>query len=85
MLFEDIEAGEGSWVLVELVEDASQRTFAQCLRLADGVYQVEYRAGAADKHYVSTVRGFREAHAFLTGWAFGLPGWNDLPWAQLTP
>ena len=85
LLLEDVEAGEGSWVVVGRVADESDQTFAQCIRLQDGGYQVEYRAGSADQHYFARVADYRAAHGFLTAWAFNLPGWHELPWARLTP
>ena len=83
MLLEDVEAGEGLWVLVERIEDATGQTFAQCVRLTDGSYQIEHRDGAADRHFVTAAAGFRDAHTFLTAWSFDLPGWRELSWRPL--
>jgi hypothetical protein len=68
LFFEDVEAGESSWLIVELCEDASGQTYAQALRLDDGRYLVEHRAGSADQHYSVTVADCRAAHAILTAW-----------------
>ena len=83
MLLEDVEGGGGSWVIVKRADNASPQTFVQCLRLEDGSYQVEHRAGSADRHYVTVVPGYRDAHTVLTAWAFDLPAWRELPWAPL--
>jgi hypothetical protein len=74
ILLQDIEAGGGSFLIVERTTDPSGHTYAQALRRDDGSYVVEYREGDAD-HYGIVVAGMRAAHQLLTGWAFQLPGW----------
>lgn len=83
MLLEDVEGGAGTWVLVERTSDSSGQTYAQCLRLADGSYQLKHRDGNADRHFVSRAPGFRDAHTFLTAWSFDLPTWRVRAWAPL--
>jgi hypothetical protein len=70
LLLEDLAAGEGSWVIIEKVADASGQTYAQALRLSDGSFQVERRRGSADTHEVAPAQPPREANALLTRWAF---------------
>ncbi|GAA5028480.1 hypothetical protein GCM10023258_24020 [Terrabacter aeriphilus] len=72
LLLEDVAAGDGTWVIVEKVVDASGQTYAQVLRLSDGLFQVERRRGSADTHEVASSRRLREAHELLTRWAFSL-------------
>ncbi|WP_273652770.1 hypothetical protein [Cellulomonas fimi] len=83
LLFEDIESGDGTWLVVENLTDRSHQTYAQCARQDDGSYEVEHRAGSADRHFTTTVLDFRAAHEVVTAWAFDLPGWQDLPWERL--
>lgn len=72
LLLEDLAAGEGSWLIVEKVADASGQTYAQALRLSDGSFQVERRRGSADTHEVAPAQSLRDAHRLLTRWAFEL-------------
>lgn len=77
MLLEDIDHGEGTWVIVERLSDPTQQTYAQVLRVNSDSWVVEHRAGSADTHFGTMVRGLRQAHALLTGWAFDLDGWQQ--------
>ena len=77
MMFEDIEAGEGTFLIVDSLQDASSQTYAQTSRNDDGTYVVEYREGGPDRHFATVAPDMRSAHALVTGWAFGLPGWGD--------
>ena len=72
LLLEDLAAGDGSWLIVEKVADASGQTYAQALRLSDGSFQVERRRGSADTHEVAGAQPLRDAHRLLTRWAFAL-------------
>ncbi|MBO0834376.1 MAG: hypothetical protein J2P28_02515 [Actinobacteria bacterium] len=84
ILLQDIEAGEGTFLIVERTTDPSGHTYAQVLRCDDGSYVVEHREGDADHHYGTTVADMRAAHHLLTGWAFQLPGWSDqATWSQV--
>jgi hypothetical protein len=83
-LLQDIEAGEGNFLIVERTTDPSGETYAQALRRDDGSYVFEHREGDADHHYGTTVEDFRAAHELITGWAFRLPGWSDqATWSQV--
>ncbi len=46
LLLEDLAAGDGSWVIVEKVVDASGQTYAQALRLSDGSFRSSVGAEA---------------------------------------
>src|SRR5215472_17740047 len=62
ILLQDIEAGEGTYLIVERTTDHSGETYAQALRRDDGTYVVEHREGDADHHYGTTVANMRAAH-----------------------
>lgn len=76
-LLESIEAGEGSFLIVERTTDPSGNTYAQVKREKDGSYVVEHRDGDAAHHYGTVVPDMRTAYQMLTGWAFQRPGWGD--------
>ena len=77
MLLADVEAGEGTFLIVERTTDPTGHTYAQALRRGDGSYIVEHREGDAEHHYGTVAPDMRSAHRLLTGWAFKLPGWKD--------
>ncbi|GAA1555338.1 hypothetical protein GCM10009789_05980 [Kribbella sancticallisti] len=84
MMVEDIEAGEGTYLIVASLRDDSGQTYVQTSRNEDGSYVVEYRDGRPEEHYGTVVRDMRAAHALLTGWAFDLPEWrNSAAWEPL--
>ena len=76
-LLENIEAGEGSFLIVERTTDPSGNTYAQVKREKNGSYVVEHRDGDAAHHYGTVVPDMRTACQMLTGWAFQRPGWGD--------
>jgi hypothetical protein len=77
LLLQDIEEGEGSFLIIERLSDPSGNTYAQVLRRDDGSYVVEHREGSADRHYATVVPDMRTAHTLLTGWAHDLNGWRE--------
>jgi hypothetical protein len=86
VLFEKLEAGEGSFLVVESLLDPHGQTFAQAVRSEDGSYVVEYRQGSADQHFQTSAPDYREAHALVTLWAFGRPGLLERAvWHRLEP
>lgn len=44
LLFEDIESGDGTWLVVENLTDRSHQTYAQCARQDDGSYEASSTA-----------------------------------------
>ncbi|MQY10253.1 hypothetical protein SRB5_03600 [Streptomyces sp. RB5] len=57
--------------------------FAQVLS-GPGGYTLEYRAGAADRHFAATVDDADTVIAVLEGWAREVPGWDVGPeWSLL--
>jgi hypothetical protein len=86
MMFQDLEAGQGTFLIVESLADPSGQTFVQAARGDDGTYVVEYRQGSADQHFQTTAPDFREAHALVTTWAFAIPGLHErATWRRLDP
>lgn len=83
-LLAEVEAGEGTFLIVERAADPSGQTYAQALRHDDGSYLVEYRAGGPKRHFQTQAADVRAAHRLLTGWAFGVPGWDTAyEWTQV--
>ena len=84
MMFEDIEAGESSFLIVERLADPSGQTYVQASRNPDGSYVVEYRDGGPERHYGTVANDMRSGHSLVTGWAFNLPGWREsAPWRSV--
>ena len=77
VMFQDIEAGRGSYLILDALADTTGQTYAQTSRNTDGSYLVEYRDGTADRHFGTTAEDMRAAHELLVGWAFKVPGWRD--------
>jgi hypothetical protein len=73
-MFQDLEAGKGTFLIVESLADPSGHTFVQAARSDDGTYVVEYRQGSADEHFQASAPDFSEAHVLVTMWTFGMPG-----------
>lgn len=77
LMFEDIEAGEGTYLIVDSLADPTGQTYAQTSRNDDGTYVVEYRDGGPARHFGTVAEDMRSAHALVTGWAQGRPDWRD--------
>ena len=77
MMFEDIDAGESTFLIVESLADQSGQSYAQTSRNGDGTYVVEYRDGSPDRHFGTIAQDMRAAHALVTGWAFRSPAWEQ--------
>lgn len=85
MLLEDIEAGHGTFLILERSSDGAGQTYAQAERRPDGSYRVEHREGNAEHHFGTAVADMRAAHRLLTGWAFELGYWHaGTRWTQVT-
>jgi hypothetical protein len=83
-LLGDIDAGEGTWLIVERVGDSTGQTYAQVLRREDGGYLVEHREGGPEHHVRTLVGDVRAAHQLVVGWAFQLPDWDsDQHWSPV--
>jgi hypothetical protein len=76
LMFEDLEAGKGEFLIIERPDDTSGETYAQTVRHDDGTYTVEHREGSAERHFGTFVSDMREAHRLLTDWAYQRQGWD---------
>ncbi len=73
------ELGHGNqFLIVDRLDAAGDEHYMQVFREPDGTFVVEYRAGAVKDHYEAETDGVHEAHAVLTGWTTGAPGWRDV-------
>lgn len=81
----DLENGDGTFMIVERLSDATGQTYIQTSRNPDGAFVVEYRDGDAGQHFRTLVPDMRAAHSVMTGWAFELPGWvTASAWERIT-
>lgn len=84
LLLDDLENGQGDFLIVEDLRDRTGQTFVQTAREDHGEYVVEVRAGGQQTHLGALVADVRAAHALLAGWTFDLPGWREsVRWAQV--
>lgn len=84
MLLEDIEAGEGTFLILERLSDASGDTYVQAQKQGGGHYLVERREGAPEEHWATVVADMRATHRLVTGWAFGLDDWSaHVSWTKV--
>ncbi|MGW0409719.1 DUF6891 domain-containing protein [Streptomyces collinus] len=71
------------FLVVQRIPDLPD-VFAQVWHETGGDYQVEYRDGAADRHFQAMVGATEDVIAVLTGWARQEQGWETGPkWAPL--
>lgn len=77
MMLEDVDAGHGTFLIVETLSDPTGQTYAQTMRSGNGTYVVEYRDGDPTRHYGTVAADMRAAHVLLTGWAFQIPHWRE--------
>ena len=84
-LLEDIDAGEGSCLVVERLDDPSGQTYVQVLRTEDDPgWEVEHRAGSPEGHFHTAVGDVESAHHLVAGWALDHPDWLDsVSWTRL--
>ena len=77
-LLEDIDAGEGTCLIVERLDDRSGQTYVQVLRTErDPGWEVEHRAGSPERHFHTAVDDIESAHHLVAGWALDHPDWLD--------
>jgi hypothetical protein len=78
------ELGPGNqYLVVDRLDAANDEYYMQVYREADDAFTIEYRAGAASRHFETAAASLRDAHAVLTGWATDTPGWRDArQWRQ---
>ncbi|MGC0318091.1 DUF6891 domain-containing protein [Kitasatospora acidiphila] len=76
------DAGD-RFLVVQRVPDLPD-VFAQVWHEAGGDYTLEYRDGAADRHFQTIVQTPETVIAALTGWAHQVAGWEAEPaWSRL--
>ncbi|WP_406146898.1 DUF6891 domain-containing protein [Streptomyces sp. NBC_01012] len=76
--------GDGDrFLVVQRIPDLPDQ-FAQVWHEAGGDYTLEYRDGAADRHYEARIDRPEDVSAALTGWAGRTDGWEAGPaWSLL--
>ncbi len=78
-----IGAEGGQFLVLQRMPDLPD-VFAQVWHQAGGDYTLEYRDGAADRHFKTAVDGHEAVIAALTGWARQETGWDaGLGWSLL--
>ncbi|TQF06894.1 hypothetical protein E6W39_37775 [Kitasatospora acidiphila] len=76
------DAGD-RFLVIQRVPDLPD-VFAQVWHEAGGDYTLEYRDGAADRHFQAMAQTPETVIAALTGWARQVAGWEaELAWARL--
>ncbi|MFE5732785.1 DUF6891 domain-containing protein [Streptomyces sp. NPDC056528] len=74
---------EDRFLVVQRIPDLPD-VFAQVWHETGGDYTLEYRDGAADRHFQVMLDGPGDVAAALTGWAREEAGWDDgLSWSPL--
>lgn len=80
-ILEDIDAGNGSFLIVEQSSDPSGQTYMQLMLVEEGQWLVEYRDGRSDRHYATLVPQLSAAHGLLVRWMSGSRNWPpDVLW-----
>jgi len=84
-LLEDIDAGEGSCLIVERLDDRSGQTYVQVLRTErDPGWEVEHRAGSPERHFHTAVGDIESAHHLVAGWALDRTDWlHSVRWTRV--
>src|SRR6478609_7342328 len=84
-ILEDIDAGQGSCLIVERLDDPSGQTYVQVLRTeADPGWEVEHRAGSPERHFHTAVGDVESAHHLVAGWALDRPDWlHSVRWRRV--
>jgi hypothetical protein len=78
------ELGPGNqFLVVDRLDAANSEHYMQVYREVDGTYVIEYRSGAANRHFETVATDLRTTFTVLTGWAADSPGWRDAcDWRQ---
>jgi hypothetical protein len=72
------ELGPGNqFLVIDRVDAPDDEHYMQVYREVDGTYVVEYREGAANRHFETVGADLRATFTVLTGWAAGSPDWRD--------
>lgn len=82
LLLEELGPGN-QYLIVDRLDAPNDEHYMQVYRETDGTFTIEYRAGAADRHFETVVTDLRMTFTVLTGWAAETPGWRDsCDWRQ---
>jgi hypothetical protein len=78
------ELGPGNqFLIVDRLDTANAEHYMQVYREVDGTFTIEYREGAADRHFETVIADLRKTFTILTGWAADTPGWREsCTWRQ---
>jgi uncharacterized protein YfbU (UPF0304 family) len=78
------ELGPGNQYLVlDRVDAPNDEHYMQVYREVDGTYAIEYREGAANRHFETVGADLPTTITVLTGWATDAPDWrNARNWRQ---
>jgi uncharacterized protein YfbU (UPF0304 family) len=78
------ELGPGNqFLILDRVDAPNDEHYMQVYREVDGTYVIEYREGAANRHFETVGADLLTAITVLTGWAAGSPDWrNRRHWRQ---
>jgi hypothetical protein len=78
------ELGPGNqYLIVDRLDAPNAEHYMQVYREGDGTFTIEYRAGAADRHFETVAADLRKTFTVLTGWAADTPGWREsCDWRQ---
>ncbi len=74
---------ENEFLVVDRLDAPNDEHYMQVYREVDGSYVIEYRVGAADRHFEAVADDLRMTFAVLAGWAADSPGWREMcDWRQ---
>ncbi|MCO6007433.1 hypothetical protein NE236_20860 [Actinoallomurus purpureus] len=69
-----------------LIVDRLAEHYMQVYREIDGTFALEYREGAADRHFEAVAVDLWQVHEVLTAWAADAPGWREaFDWRHWPP
>jgi hypothetical protein len=72
------ELGPGNqFLIVDRVDAPGDEYYLQVYREPDGTYVIEYREGAADRHFETVAADLNTVFTVLTRWATDVPGWRE--------
>jgi uncharacterized protein YfbU (UPF0304 family) len=72
------ELGPGNqYLIVDRLDAPNAEHYMQVYREIDGTFALEYREGAADRHFEAVAVDLWQVHEVLTAWAADAPGWRE--------